>query len=227
MNVCIIPARGGSKRIPKKNIYKFFNKPMIYWSIKSAQESNCFERIIVSTDDDEIAKVAKNFGAEVPFMRPKNLSDDITPTQPVIKHAIERLKEFGFEYEYVCCIYPTAPLLKEKDIFKSQKIIAAADKKILLFSATSFSYPTQRALVINNEGFASMLYPQNTNKRSQDLQETFHDAGQFYWASSKRWTTNPNIFQYSKPYILPRWRVQDIDNLEDLKYAELLFKMNL
>lgn len=227
MNLCIIPARGGSKRIPKKNIYNFCNKPMIYWSIKSAQESNCFEKIIVSTDDEEIAKIATDFGAEVPYMRPKNLSDDITPTQPVIKHSIECLRKSGFKYEYVCCIYPTAPLLKAIDICNSQKIIAKSEEGIMLFSATSFSYPIQRALIIDNDGFASMLYPENINKRSQDLQETFHDAGQFYWASAKRWTNISNIFKYSKPYILPRWRVQDIDNLEDLEYAELLFKMNL
>ena len=157
----------------------------------------------------------------------KNLSDDITPTQPVIKHAIEWLIDSGFKYEYVCCIYPTAPLLKAMDICKSQKIISGLEEGIMLFSATSFSYPIQRALIINNDGLASMLYPENLHKRSQDLQETYHDAGQFYWASAKRWTSISNIFKYSKPYILPRWRVQDIDNLEDLKYAELLFKMNL
>lgn len=225
MNVCIIPARGGSKRIPKKNIHEFFNKPMIYWSIKAAKDSNCFEKIIVSTDDPEISIIAKNFGAEVPFLRPKELSDDNTPTQPVIKHAIEWLEKAGFNFKYVCCIYATAPLLKSEDIRKSQGIIFQSKEEIMLFSATSFNYPIQRALIINKEGFTSMLYPENLNKRSQDLEETFHDAGQFYWASSKRWLTEKDILKFSKPYFLPRWRVQDIDTKEDLKYAELLFKI--
>ena len=227
MNICIIPARGGSKRIPKKNIYSFFDKPMIYWSIKAAQESKCFERIIVSTDDHEISNIAKNFGADVPFIRPKYLSDDLTPTQPVIKHAINWLEDSGLKYKYACCIYATAPLLKANDICKSLKIISNSRDDIMLFSAASFSYPIERALILNKEGFISMLYPENINKRSQDLKETFHDAGQFYWASSKRWVNESNIFKLSKPYILPRNRVQDIDNLEDLKHAEFLFKMNL
>ena len=226
MNVCIIPARGGSKRIPKKNIYSFFNKPMIYWSIKAAKESNCFDKIIVSTDDQEISNFAKDFGADVPFIRPKNLSDDKTPTQPVIKHAIKWLEDSGFKYNYACCIYATAPLLQPKDIYKSQKIITQSEDEIMLFSASSFSYPIQRALTINKKGFVSMLYPENLNKRSQDFKETFHDAGQFYWASTKRWVNESNLFKLSKPYFLPRNRVQDIDNLEDLEHAKLLFRIN-
>lgn len=226
MNVCIIPARGGSKRIPKKNIYNFFNKPMIYWSIKAAKDSKCFEKIIVSTDDPEISMIAKNFGAEVPFLRPKELSDDKTPTQPVIKHAIKWLEKAGYNLKYVCCLYATAPLLKSEDICKSHKIIVKSKEETMLFSATSFNYPIQRALIIDKEGFTSMLYPENLNKRSQDFEDTFHDAGQFYWATAKRWVTKNDILQFSMPYFLPRWRVQDIDTEEDLKYAKLLFKMS-
>ena len=199
---------------------------MIYWSIKAARESNCFEKIIVSTDDQEISNFAKDFGADVPFIRPKNLSDDKTPTHPVIKHAIEWLEESGFKYNYACCIYATAPLLQAKDIYKSQKIITQSEDEIMLFSAATFSYPIQRALTINKEGFVSMLYPENLDKRSQDFKETFHDAGQFYWASTKRWVNESNFFKLSKPYFLPRNRVQDIDNLEDLEHAKLLFRLN-
>lgn len=225
MNLCVIPARGGSKRIPKKNIYNFSNKPMIYWSINAALESKCFDKIIVSTDNLEIASISKSFGAEVPFIRPKILADDITPTQPVIKHAIEWLEKEGFKFKNVCCIYATAPLLRASDIYHSYHSLRNADKELLIFSATSFNYPIQRALKIDKSGFASMLFPENLNKRSQDLEEAFHDAGQFYWASSDKWKRNTNIFDSSKPFILPRWRVQDIDNMEDLKYAELLFKI--
>ncbi len=225
MNLCIIPARGGSKRIHKKNIYKFHNEPMIFWSIKTAKESKCFDEIIVSTDDSEIANIAKSCGAEVPFIRPKKLADDITPTQPVIKHAISWLEESGQNFKNVCCIYATAPLLEAKDISKSYKQLINSDNESLIFSATSFNYPIQRSLRIDKDGYASMLFPENLNKRSQDLEETFHDAGQFYWARTSRWKKKGNIFEYSKPYFLPRWRVQDIDNLEDLRYAELLFKI--
>ena len=227
MNVAIIPARGGSKRILKKNIKEFLGSPIISYPIKAAIKTKLFERIIVSTDDHEISNIAKNFGADVPFIRPKYLSDDLTPTQPVIKHAINWLEDSGLKFKYACCIYATAPLLQANDICKSLEIISNSSDDIMLFSAASFSYPIERALTLNKEGFISMLYPENINKRSQDLKETFHDAGQFYWASSKRWVNEADIFKLSKPYILPRSRVQDIDNLEDLKHAELLFKMNL
>tara|TARA_B100001989_G_scaffold223163_1_gene176952 strand:+ start:13178 stop:13861 length:684 start_codon:yes stop_codon:yes gene_type:complete len=225
MNLCVIPARGGSKRIPKKNIINFSNKPMIYWSIKAALESECFEKIIVSTDNQEIALIAKSYGAEVPFLRPKELANDMTPTQPVIKHAIEWLGNEGFKYKNACCIYATAPLLRSSDISKSFIKLSKSNKESFIFSATSFNYPIQRAIRIDKDGFASMLFPENLNKRSQDLEETFHDAGQFYWASTEKWMSNSNIFESSKPFLLPRWRVQDIDTVEDLRYAELLFKI--
>ena len=223
MDVAIIPARGGSKRIPKKNIKLFKGKPIIYWSIKTAIKTNCFDRIIVSTDDDEIARVAKDFGAEVPFKRPKKLSDDFTNTKDVINHCISWLKESRYIVKNACCIYPTAPLIFDTDIIDAKKILDATQEEIFVFAATSFPYPIQRAIYIESDGYSKMFNPELFESRSQDLKKSYHDAAQFYWASSKIWITKNNLFERSKPLIIPRWRVQDIDNEEDWLRAEFLY----
>ena len=224
MNIAIIPARGGSKRIPRKNIKLFFGKPMIAWSIEAAKASGCFDRIVVSTDDDEIAEIAKRYGAEVPFMRPAELSNDFAGTTPVVKHAIETLLAQGGTLNDVCCIYATAPFVTAEDIRQAfEKLVA--NNCNYVFSATSFPFPIQRALKVSERGYVEMFQPENFAKRSQDLEESFHDAGQFYWGTVKAWVDESLIFGHnSMAHILPRYRVQDIDTPEDWLRAEMLFK---
>ena len=225
MNIAIIPARGGSKRIPKKNIKIFNGKPMIYWAIRNAINSNCFDRIIVSTDDNEIASIAKKYNAEVPFKRPKNLADDYTLTQDVIKHCLDWLNHSNYSVENVCCIYPATPLINKEDILKAKKILEISEDQISVFSATKFPYPIERGLLIDENGYSRLIKPDLYNKRSQDCIEAYHDAGQFYWASKIYWNKMKNIFHKSKPYLIPSWRVQDIDNNEDWRRAEIIFDL--
>lgn len=225
MRLAIIPARGGSKRIPRKNIKLFNGKPMITWSIEAAISSKCFDRIIVSTDDEEIADIAKASGAEVPFMRPENLSDDHTATIPVINHAINSLRENGFSAELVCCIYATAPFIKSDDLVKGLELMAEKSCDYA-FPVTSFPYPIQRAFRLSDKGTIEMFAEDQFNTRSQDLVEAYHDAGQFYWGTAEAWQKEKIIFgPNSMPIILPRHRVQDIDTQEDWEQAELLVKI--
>lgn len=222
MNICIIPARGGSKRIPHKNIKKFNGKPIIAYSIEAAIKSKCFDEIVVSTDDDQIAEVAENYGASIPFVRPKKLSNDFTETLPVIKHAIKFLNK-DKPIKYVCCLYATAPFIQPKVIKNAfeQLINTGAE---YCFSVTSFSFPIQRALTITNEKRLKMVYPENAKIRSQDLEETYQDAGQFYWGSVDAFLNESMIFsEISSPYILPSYLVQDIDTHEDWIQAEIMY----
>ncbi len=220
----MIPARGGSKRIKKKNIKIFCGKPIIAWSIQQALKSNCFDKIIVSTDDNNIAKIAIRYGADVPFLRPKKLSDDYTGTVPVISHAIKWQIKYNQKPEYVCCIYATAPLIKIRDIKKSFKILKNSGSEYS-FSATNYSYPIQRSFRIKKNKKIEMYYPKYYKSRSQDLDRAFHDAGQFYWGRSDSWLKNkPIIGKNSIPIIIPRIRAHDIDTNEDWEIAERLFK---
>ncbi|MQA57530.1 pseudaminic acid cytidylyltransferase [Pseudomonas piscis] len=224
MNVAIIPARGGSKRIPRKNIKEFCGKPMIAWSIEAALNSGCFEQVIVSTDDPDIAEVAIEHGASVPFMRPAALSDDHTGTTPVVRHAIEWLNQQGVTPQYACCVYATAPLISSQDILKGLKALEEKGGDYA-FSVTSYAFPIQRAIRIKEDGRVDMFNPELFAVRSQDLEHAFHDAGQFYWGACAAWLENRVIFSSrSLPIILPRHRVQDIDTLEDWEMAEYLFK---
>ena len=226
MNLCVIPARGGSKRIPLKNIKDFNGKPIIAYSIEAAIKSNCFSQVIVSTDDKEIAEVALKYGALVPFTRPDNLSDDFVGTIPVVRHAIEWLENNNnIRFDNVCCLYATAPFVKSKIIRESYKQLIKS-KSYYCFSVTSFAFPIQRALKINQESKIKMFYPKYLDSRSQDLQESYHDAGQFYWGKTQAFKDEMPIFsKFSSPYILPRYLVQDIDNNEDWIRAELMFKV--
>ena len=224
MRIAIIPARGGSKRIPKKNIKEFCGKPMIAWPIEAANSSGCFDRIIVSTDNEEIASVAEKYGAEVPFIRPANLSDDHTTVAPVIDHAIKLLSQNGCDIDEVCCIYATAPFIKPSDIkiglHKLQNLECDFS-----FSVCSYQFPIQRAFNILGEVGVSMHNPNDFNTRSQDLEEAYHDAAQFYWGYPRSWGKDVKMFSdRSAPVILPRYRVQDIDTIEDWTRAELLFE---
>lgn len=223
MNVCIIPARGGSKRIPKKNIKVFCEKPMIAWSIETALASKCFDKVIVSTDDEEIKKIALFYGAEVPFKRPPELSNDTTGTIPVIKHAILELSQIGPTPLNVCCLYATAPFTQISDLQKGYSNLIDL-KANYAFSVTSFPFPIQRAIkIVNNK--IEMFHPEHFSTRSQDLEEAYHDAGQFYWGTAKAWLEEKIIFgPGAVPVILERHRVQDIDTPEDWKRAEWLFK---
>ena len=224
MNVAIIPARGGSKRIPRKNIKDFCGKPMIAWSIEAALQSGCFERIIVSTDDEEIAEVALRFGAEVPFIRPEELSGDFVATIPVIKHAIQWLEANQIIPDWVCCIYATAPFISA-DALKSGLTLIQQQDTDYVFSVTSYAFPIQRAIKLQQNGTVQMFSPEHFNTRSQDLEEAYHDAGQFYWGASDAWLEEKPIFSSkSYPVILPRYLVQDIDTPEDWIRAELMFK---
>ncbi len=224
MRLAVIPARGGSKRIPRKNIKPFCGKPMIAWSIEAAQQSGCFDRIIVSTDDVEIAEVARQHGAAVPFMRPAELSDDHTGTIPVIRHAVERINAQGRAVEQVCCLYATAPFVRVEDIQRGLKILDVTGSDYA-FSVTSYPFPIQRAIRITEQGRVEMFNPEHFNTRSQDLEEAYHDAGQFYWGRASAWLQDRMIFSPdSVPVLLPHHRVQDIDTPEDWLRAEWMFK---
>lgn len=224
MKVAVIPARGGSKRIPRKNIKEFCGKPMIAYSIEAALHSGCFDKIIVSTDDSEIAQVAKSYGAEVPFIRPKELSNDYTGTIPVIRHAIDWLVKQGSDPNLVCCLYATAPFVTAEYLQKGLQQLEETNAAYA-FTVTSYAFPIQRAIKLNPELGVEMFDANNFNARSQDLEEAWHDAGQFYWGRVGAWLSEKIIFGAdSTPVILPRHRVQDIDTPEDWERAEWLFK---
>lgn len=224
MKLAVIPARGGSKRIPRKNIKPFCGKPMIAWSIEAALQSGCFDEVIVSTDDAEIADVARQWGADVPFMRPAALADDYTGTIPVVRHAIEWFQQAGKQPSQVCCIYATAPFVQIEDLRRGLDLLLA-NVCSYAFSVTSYPFPVQRAIRITEQGRVEMFCPEHFDTRSQDLEEAWHDAGQFYWGGAKAWLEDPAFFTRSSvPVRLPRHRVQDIDTSEDWLRAEWLFK---
>lgn len=225
MNTCIIPARGGSKRIPRKNIKLFHGKPMIAYSIETAIKSKLFDRVIVSTDDLEIGEVSRHYGAQVPFMRPKELSDDQTATIPVIAHAIQWMNSEGISTDCVACIYATAPFILENDLINGEKIFHEGGWEYV-FSATSFGFPIFRGFKKDTDGKIEMFFPEHYGTRSQDLPDAFHDAGQFYFGKPSAWLEGKRIFgKWSSIVELPRWRVQDIDTQEDWERAEVLYKM--
>ncbi len=225
MKVCIIPARGGSKRIPKKNSRLFCGKPIIAWSIENAKASNLFDKIIVSTDDSQIAKISKCYGADVPYLRPSNLSGDKVSTYPVILNIINNLLSNNFKPSYICCLYATSPFTQVNDLIKAYEMIKKEKGETYVFAATNFPFPIQRALKLNKKGYSIVKEPIFIKKRSQDLESFFHDAGQFYFASLNTWLNNDDFFNEGKPILLPRWRVEDIDNEEDWIRAEKLFEI--
>lgn len=224
MRLAVIPARGGSKRIPHKNIKNFCGKPIIAYSIETAIKSGLFDKVIVTTDDPEIAKVAEQYGAEIPFVRPKELSDDFTGTVPVVAHAIGAMQQLGYNIKEVCCIYATAPFVLAEDLQQGLKSLSEYQSDYA-FSCTSFPFPIQRAVKLSQENAVSMFSPEFEQTRSQDLEEAYHDAGQFYWGTVAAFCNAKPIFNgNSRAVILPRSRVQDIDTLEDWERAEWLFK---
>lgn len=225
MRLAIIPARGGSKRIPRKNIREFCGKPMIAWSIEAALDSGCIDQVIVSTDDEEIAKVAIKHGADVPFMRPADLADDYSGTTAVIQHTTQRLIADGVTPTQICCLYATAPFVTGNDLKRGLEVLLSTNAAYA-FSVTTYSFPIQRALRLTNAGRISMFQAEYADTRSQDLEEACHDAGQFYWGTPEAWLSAAPIYaNHSVPVMLPRYRVQDIDTLEDWERAVCMFEV--
>lgn len=221
MKIAIIPARGGSKRIPRKNIKNFCGKPMIAWSIEIAINSGCFDKVIVSTDDDEIAKIANSFGAETPFKRPAALANDYAPTIPVIQHAIETISIP--ELQYACCIYPTAAFITTNILKESLQYLEHGNVDFVM-PIVAYSCPVERALQMGNNDLLTMKNISNKNKRTQDCEILYHDTGQFYFGSINAWY-NPGDFydQRVKAIKIPKYRAHDIDTIEDWRLAEMLF----
>ncbi len=225
MRLCVIPARGGSQRIPKKNIRPFAGRPMLAWPVATALASGLFERVVVSTDDESIAQIARDCGAEVPFIRPADLSDAHTGTNAVVRHAIEWHQTHGQTVEYACCLYATAPLVRAADLSAAFDRLQVSGKSFV-FSVTRFDFPIQRALRLGSTGEVEAIYPQYRNARSQDLEPAWHDAGQFYWGTAQAFLRDTVLYSSdSLGYPLPTHRVQDIDCEDDWLRAELLFEI--
>ena len=223
MNIALIPARGGSKRIPRKNIKEFCGKPIIAFAITAAKESGLFDRIVVSTDDDEIAAIANQWGAETPFKRPIELSNDYTPTVPVVSHLIELCRTLGWKFDDVCCIYPCSPFIEVADLVGvHQQFIES--KTNYCFPVTEFPSAIQRALNISSDGKIHPFYPEFQITRTQDLAPAYYDAGQFYWGKAEAWLCELNIHSNAMGYIIPNYRVVDIDTEQDWLRAELIYQ---
>ena len=223
--IAIIPARGGSKRIPKKNIKDFLGRPVISYAINAAINSKVFDKVIVSTDNEEIADISIKYGAEIPFFRSNKNSSDYAPINDVLKEVIEYYTDNNEYFNNACCIYPVNPFINESKIIEGLNILNSNNFDCV-FSAVKYSYPIQRAFIINNENTIKMINPENYLVRSQELEDTFHDAGQFYWFKTKSfmkenklWTNNTSIIELNEN------EVQDIDNESDWEVAEIKFKI--
>ena len=223
MKIAIIPARGGSKRIPRKNAKPFFGVPMIARTIATALESGLFEQIVVSTDDAEIAEISRGAGGQVPFTRPLDLADDLTPTVPVIAHAVQTCNGLGWEVSHACCIYPCVPLLAIGDMTAALEMALDTDADFV-YPVTDYPHPIQRAMRRSPAGKMSLYSPQFEMTRTQDLEKSFHDAGQFYWGKASAWLEHKKMHTGGLGMPIPHWRVVDIDSEDDWRRAELLFK---
>lgn len=223
MSIAIIPARGGSKRIPRKNIRMFNGKPMIAWTIETAIASGLFEHVIVSTDDDEIAEIAQAFGAELPFMRPAALANDIAPTVPVVAHAVTACEKLGWNADFFCCIYPCAPFTRAEDLIAGFEMLKDSGSEYV-YPIAEYAHPVQRAMIRSKQGGMSFLDPEYELTRTQDLPKTYHDAGQFYWGKSSAWVAMKRMHSEGLGLVIPHWRVVDIDTLDDWRRAELLYQ---
>jgi pseudaminic acid cytidylyltransferase len=224
VKIAVIPARGGSKRIPRKNIRIFCGKPIIAYSISAAHETGLFDHIVVSTDDEEIASVAREFGATTPFIRPKEIADDFTGTNAVVKHAVGWFAEQGHEVAHACCVYATAPLIQPRFIRQGHDALTGSDAAFA-FSVTDYAFPIQRAVRLTADGRVDALYPEHRLTRSQDLEPAYHDAGQFYWGTARAFLDDVPLFSpRSIGVLLPRTLVQDIDTPEDWELAEFMYR---
>jgi len=224
VKIAVIPARGGSKRIPRKNIRIFCDKPIIAYSIAAALETGLFDQVVVSTDDEEIATVARGFGATTPFVRPKEIADDFTGTNAVVKHAVGWFAGQGQEVTHACCIYATAPLIQPRFLQEGFEALAGSDAAFA-FSVTDYAFPIQRALRLSAAGRVDALHPEHRLTRSQDLEPAYHDAGQFYWGTARGFLEDVALFSpRSIGVVLPRKLVQDIDTPEDWEQAEFMYR---
>ena len=222
-SLAIIPARGGSKRIPRKNINLFNGFPIIKYPIDAALKSGCFDETIVSTDDKEIAELSKKFGAGVPFIRSGENSNDTAGLNLVVEEILNKLVGSGREFEHVCCLLPTAVFITPQTLRDTYDSIAASGADAL-FPVVKYSYSIQRALRIENNAL-KMIWPENYNKRSQDLSPSYHDAGQFYWLKTSSFLEQKIFFMKNVvPVVMDELDVQDIDTESDWKAAELKFK---
>lgn len=224
MNVCIIPARGGSKRVPRKNIKDFCGKPMIGYAIEAAKLSNLFKHIIVSTDDREIASISVSFGAIVPFMRPDFLSTDYVGTVDVIAHALEEVDKIGIKSKQVCCMYPCVPLLEPNDLVRALALLEATEQAYYSFPVAEFPSTVQRGLKRRSDGMMVSCFPKSEQMRTQDLESIYFDAGQFYWGHRSSWCEKITIHNNGVGYLIPTWRAVDVDTLDDWTRAEHIFK---
>lgn len=223
-NICIIPARGGSKRIPRKNIKLFLGKPIIAYSIEAAINSNIFDEIMVSTDDIEIASIAKEYGAKVPFFRSEKNSNDFSTTSVVIEEVIFEYKKLGKYFDNICCCYPTAPFVTPERLNQGLEVLNNNDVESV-FPIVEFDYPILRSFKLNDNKYLDYNWPEYINSRSQDLPNSYHDAGQWYWIKSTAFETYRNLFTpKTKAIQLPTTEVQDIDNENDWNLAELKFR---
>lgn len=223
--LAVIPARGGSKRIPRKNLRPFAGLPIIGHSIRAALDSGLFEVVLVSTDDEQIAEAARGLGAQVPFLRPPELADDHTGTQAVVAQAIRAVSAWRSTPQQVCCLYATAPFVRPSDLTEGLRRLddSGAD---FAFSVTSFAFPIQRALRCDAQGRVSMMWPEHLASRSQDLEHAWHDAGQFYWGRAQAFLDGVRLYSPAAVAVpLPRHRVQDIDTEEDWRRAELMYRV--
>jgi pseudaminic acid cytidylyltransferase len=223
MTIAVIPARGGSKRIPRKNIKYFAGRPMIAWSIRVAQESELFDHILVSTDDEEIAQTATAMGAEIPFRRPMELADDLTPTVPVVAHAVRACNSFGWNVKYACCLYPCAPFVNVSDLVEAFRLID--ERKVdFVYPVAEYAHPIQRAMRQLPNGKMELYTPQFELTRTQDLEPSYHDAGQFYWGTASAWLAGKKMHTDGIGMPIPKWRVVDIDSEDDWVRASLIYK---
>lgn len=223
-NLCIIPARSGSKRIPRKNIKLFMGKPIMAYSIEAALESRIFDEVMVSTDSEEFAAVAKKFGAEVPFLRSERTSNDFSITAEVVDEVLAKYKEEGKVFDVICCLYSTAPFVTPEHLLSAYELLG--DTVDASFSVVEYSFPIQRSHRIDKEGYINMIHPEYYKARSQDLEKTYHDAGQFYFAKTSAFKNEQTFWcKRTVPIILSELEVQDLDNETDWKIAEIKYKL--
>ncbi|MDP4013844.1 MAG: pseudaminic acid cytidylyltransferase [Candidatus Nanopelagicales bacterium] len=225
--MAIIPARGGSKRIPRKNIRMMSGRPLITWAVEAALASGVFDDVVVTTDDDEIASIAGDAGASIPFIRPPELSDDYTPTVPVIAHAVAALDQLGASYEFACCLYPAAIFLVPEDFAASLELLKRNPRHKYAATVTRYAAPVQEAMELGPDGTIRFLWPEHYGTRTQEFAERWHDAGQLYWGRREAWTEHHSIFDLAVGYSLPPWRVQDIDDEDDWRRAEVMHTLFL
>lgn len=222
LSIAIITARGGSKRIPHKNIREFCGKPILNYSIEAALQSNLFDEVMVSTDDEEIAEIARKAGAKVPFMRSSETANDYASTDDVLLEVLKWYQEKGREFETFCCLYPTAPFVTAQKLQKAMELLKTTDS---VMPVTAFSYPPQRCVILNESGELRMKWPEYARTRSQDLETYYHDCGQFYCCRTKPFMEyGTTDLPHMVPMIMNGLEVQDIDNMDDWEIAELKYR---